>query len=392
MTDSQYICSVIDWVIFALSGIGVLYLFIYSFSSLFKTPSVGHSSDHLKKILVLFPAYGEDNVIVDSVTSFLRQDYPTSSYRVVVISDNMKESTNNSLSSLPITLLLPSFDESSKAKSLRYAIHHTEETDFEVVVVLDADNTVDKDFLYRISAAMNFYSALQVHRTGKNRNTPTAVLDGVSEEINNSIFRKGHVNMGLSSALIGSGMAFDYHWFADNVDHLSTSGEDKELETLLLKQRVHIAYLQDVMLYDEKTQKSSGFYNQRRRWVATQFFSLWRSIKDFFPALFRWNIDYLDKLFQWLLPPRVLQAAFILILSIVLSFIDFSFSIKWWSLLFLILVSLCIAIPKSLWDKKLLTALFHIPLLASMIFVNIFRIRGANKKFIHTEKNYENSH
>jgi len=34
-----------------------------------------------------------------------------------------------------------------------------------------------------------------------------ALLDGISEEINNNIFRKGHQTLGLSSALIGSGMA-----------------------------------------------------------------------------------------------------------------------------------------------------------------------------------------
>ena len=51
---------------------------------------------------------------------------------------------------------------------------------------------------------------MQGHRVAKNHNTNLATLDAVSEEINNNIFRSGHRAIGLSSALIGSGMAFDY--------------------------------------------------------------------------------------------------------------------------------------------------------------------------------------
>ena len=90
-------------------------------------------------------------------------------------------------------------------------------------------------------------------------------FDYKREEVNNSIFRRGHVRLGLSSALIGSGMVFNYQWFHDNVKYLSTAGEDKELEVLLLKQRIFIEFLDEVYVYDEKTQEEKGFYTQRRR-------------------------------------------------------------------------------------------------------------------------------
>jgi hypothetical protein len=47
----------------------------------------------------------------------------------------------------------------------------------------------------------------------KNTNNSWAILDAISEEINNNIFRKGHRVLGLSSAIIGSGMAFRYNYF-----------------------------------------------------------------------------------------------------------------------------------------------------------------------------------
>jgi cellulose synthase/poly-beta-1,6-N-acetylglucosamine synthase-like glycosyltransferase len=55
--------------------------------------------------------------------------------------------------------------------------------------------------------------AVQGHRTAKNTNNSWAILDAISEEINNNIFRKGHRVLGLSSAIIGSGMAFRYNYF-----------------------------------------------------------------------------------------------------------------------------------------------------------------------------------
>lgn len=391
MNNSEYIFVVIDWVLFALFAICVLYLFIYSFASIFRPIKQKVCSDVKRKILVIFPAYKEDKVVIDSITSFLTQGYPSERYEIAVVSDHMEDSTNASLSKLPITLLLPKFDESSKAKALQYAIDEVKCKDFDIVVILDADNTVEGDFLQNINDRFLPHNAIQAHRTSKNRNTHTAVLDGISEEMNNSIFRKGHNNLGLSSALIGSGMAFSYNWFYENVNLLSTSGEDKELEILLLKQKIHIEYMDDVYVYDEKTQKASGFYNQRRRWIATQLFSIWRSLHDFFPALIRWNVDYMDKLFQWLLPPRILLLGGICAISIIVPFIDLLSAIKWWILLIFLIFTLCIAIPKKLWDAKFMKAIIQIPLLFIMMFANLFRIRGADKKFIHTEKSYENS-
>ena len=49
----------------------------------------------------------------------------------------------------------------------------------------------------------------------------------------------GTMRSDLSAGLSGSGMAFDAHWFRQNVAHLQTAGEDKELEALLLQQRIH---------------------------------------------------------------------------------------------------------------------------------------------------------
>jgi cellulose synthase/poly-beta-1,6-N-acetylglucosamine synthase-like glycosyltransferase len=164
-----------------------------------------------------------------------------------------------------------------------------------------------------------------------------------------------------------------------------SSGEDKELEGLLLKQGIYINYLDDVPVYDEKTPKDEIFYNQRRRWIASQYNALINSIADFPGAVFSKNIDYADKIFQWMMLPRVILLGIICIISALLTIIDWELSLKWWGILFLLGLSFCMAIPDYLVDKRLTKAIIKIPWLFILMFLNLFRIKGADKKFIHTE-------
>ena len=276
--EALYLFEYVCWI---LASVAVAYPLIYSLASLGTRKSYYPTAHKQHKFVVLFPAYKEDRVIIPVVESFLQQHYPQELYNVVVISDHMQDSTNKRLAQLPITLLRANYENSSKAKALNFAMDHFGRDEFDAVVILDADNVVDSNFLTEINKVFDAgVQAIQAHRTAKNRNTDIAVLDGLSEEVNNSIFRRGHVRLGISSALIGSGMIFNYPWFHDNVKHLVTTGEDKELEVLLLKQRIFIEFLDEVYVYDEKTQGEKGFYNQRRRWLATQFAQWGRVFRD----------------------------------------------------------------------------------------------------------------
>ncbi|MEG0890992.1 MAG: glycosyltransferase family 2 protein [Bacteroidales bacterium] len=387
------ILGIIDIILFIIVGISVLYLFVYAFYSLKGWKLKYPQSKRLYNFAILIPAYKEDNIIEKTIRSLLLQDYPRELYNIVVISDQMSEDVNDKLRKLPITLLTPVFNKSSKANALNFAMDYLKnellhkKIKYEIITILDSDNIVESDYLRDISNAFNQdIKAIQTHRIAKNRDTQTAILDAVSEEINNSIFRKGHVNMGVSSALIGSGMAFDFNWFAQNIKNASTAGEDKELEVMLLKQGIYIDYLNDTLVYDEKVAQSKAFYNQRRRWLAAQFSVLVSSIKELPGAIKNGNVDYCDKLFQWMLLPRAVLLMLLCIMSVVPLIIEWSWAVKWWALLLMLLFALAFSIPDYLVDKQFKKSISHIPLLAIMMFFNLFRLRGVNKKFIHTQK------
>jgi cellulose synthase/poly-beta-1,6-N-acetylglucosamine synthase-like glycosyltransferase len=380
--------TIIDWIdslCFLYIGLSILYLFVFAFLSRFRRSDSYPSATKSHRFLVLFPAYREDKVIESSLHSFLKQDYPRDYYEIVVISDQMIEETNQRIASLPVRLFQVNFEDSSKAKALNFAIEQLKDENYDVVIILDADNTVEPNFLKQINQAYHAGAiAIQAHRKAKNINTDIAILDAASEEMNNAYFRKGHVFIGLSSALSGSGMAFDYAWFRENIKKVSSAGEDKELEILLLKQRIYIEYLDKVYVYDEKIQNSSAFYKQRQRWLAAQFGSLKKALRDLPHAIFSKNIDYVDKLLQWMMLPRLLLLGFSMIFAVLFFFIQWEWALKWWGLLFLLVVTFGLAIPKEIDNIQLEKALRKIPLLFILMFINLFRLKGVNKNFIHT--------
>lgn len=395
--------NIIDWILFTLLALCVGYLLLYAIASKFYRAPRFPDARTFRRFAVLFPAYKEDRVIASSVRGFLQQDYPQELFDIIVISDQMQDATNEELRSLPIRLLIADYRDSSKAKALTMAMESVSGEHYDIVAIMDADNLTSPDFLAEINRAFdNGARSVQAHRTGKNMNTDISVLDGISEEINNGIFRSGHNALGLSAALSGSGMAFEAEWFRNNVRLLETAGEDKELEVLLLRQRIHTTYLPQIPVYDEKTQKEEAIGNQRKRWIAAQFGILRHSLSGLREAVSKGNMDYCDKILQWMLPPRLIQLAGIFGLTFIFTVIgvwqavqgaghEWTAAIKWWILSAAQIMAMLLPIPGRLLDKRLGKAILRIPMLALATLGNLFKLKGAYKKFIHTE-HYENSH
>ena len=340
-------------------------------------------NNRTNKFLVLYPAYNEDKVIINAVDQFLDQDYPKDHYTVVVISDHMQPETNKYLASLPITLLTPTFEKSSKAKAMQYAINEVL-GDFDNVVILDADNVVRPEFLSQLNVLCSIYDAIQCHRCAKNANNDVAVLDGTSEEINNTIFRKAHNRLGLSSALIGSGMCFDYELFKKNVFQLSTAGEDREMEALLLHQEIFIKYAPDIHVFDEKVSSQENFQRQRMRWMTVQIQSLLSNLPMIPGAIIHGKINFVDKTIQQALIPRSILIVLLTGISIFVTLIVPDWCEKWWALLAILAISLFIAIPSQL-RLRSFSKVLAIPGLAIRMLKNLLHIDRKSTDFIHTQ-------
>lgn len=377
---------IMEYALYIYLSISVGYIVIFSVASLFFKQRKYPETTARQRFIILIPAYKEDVVIHDCVISVLSQTYPAELYDVIVISDHMRPETNASLRRNRITLIELQEKESSKAKALRIATETIVDKTYDYVIILDADNLIPAYYLQELNkVTIQGIKAIQTHRKAKNMNTDTAILDAAIEEMNNSIFRKGHIRLGFSSALIGSGMAFDYPWFVRNIIHTHSAGEDKELEELLLHQGIHIEYIDTLETLDEKVQQPAALRNQRRRWIATQLFLALKMGRNLPTALLNGNGDYLLKTVQAFIPPRSILLGLIGLFSFVLCIFSPVSSIKWWILFILLNGSLYIAIPRSMRHQYVGKIVRQVPHFVIIMILNLFHLKGMAQKFNHTQ-------
>lgn len=384
--------QVLEGMLFLYFLISALYFSIFSISGLFRYKAPNKNDGRSRRFAVLIPGYKEDAVIIDVAKKALDQDYPADLFEVIIIADSFQQNTIDELRKLPIRVVEVVFEKSSKSRALNKTMAILPDI-YDAVIILDADNIMARDFITKMNMALSSgFVAVQGHRKAKNRNTSFAVLDSVSEEINNHIFRKGHRILGLSSALIGSGMAFDYPMFKEYMATIDSFGEDKELEIKLLRDKKRIEYCEQAYVYDEKVQKSQVFMVQRTRWLANQFiYGKQYFLSSLIELFVKRNFDYFDKVFQQFLPPRIFLMGFLVIISILSIFLNPLFiTIFWVALTVLCAITLLISIPRPYLNMDTLKAVLFLPQGFLFMLGSLFRIFKAKRSFGHTAHTVQN--
>lgn len=375
------ILYILHTILFIWATASVIYVAVFAVAACLEDTGypLSESTDKPVRLTIIYPAYAEDNVIASSIKAIL-PEVSCTPHKVIVVSDHMKDETNETLSRMPITLLVADYSPSSKARALQLAAQHIS-SDTTHVVILDADNMVQPGFIDQMCIAAKLggdHEVQQCHRCALNLDTPTARLDAVSEEINNSVFRRGHNALGISAALIGSGMCFPAEWFFSHVGKLSTSGEDKEFEAMLLKEGMKVRFLDDIRVLDHKVQSSGGFAGQRRRWMAAQVNTFVTMSPKVPNALLHRRWDFIDKWLQQALLPRS-------VLLLICTAMTLLRPIVWGGTLLILIIALLLAVPRNLYTRRLLIDILHVPLLAFIMLLSVFHLRGQSKIFSHTK-------
>ena len=340
-----------------------------------------------RKIGVLIPAYKEDAVIVDSVLTNLKQDYPADRFDLIVIADSLQSSVLAQLAALPIRVIEVQFAVSTVSKAINTALAQLSDAEYDIIVVSDADNHMASDFLNRINWAFEQgWQAVQGHRVAKNTNTSVATLDAISEEINNHLFRKGSRVIGSSASIIGSGMAIEPSLMKKAMANLLTiGGYDKELEMNIVLSGHTVGYLEQAFIYDEKVANRAVFENQRTRWIAAQWQFLTGYFRRGMTELVNGRIMGALKIVQALVLPKVLLLG---LLALCASLGLFSSNPVLWAAPLILLSALCLSlllsVPAYLWKRVTLRELLLIPVLMLNFARAVFNIRKAFKRFMHT--------
>lgn len=363
------------------------YLLFFSLAGLNNVPLILKPASVFRKICVIIPVFKNDAVILETSRAAVQHRY-NGLFDVWVLADHLQQETIDQLKTNGLTVLEVVFDKSTKGKALLHAVNKIPQNKYDIAFVLDVDNVMDKDVLSDVNNAFEAgYQVVQTHRTSKNIKNSFAFLDACNEEINNHIYRKGPANLGLSSALIGSGMAFGFQYFKKILQGIGeTVGEDKELDFRVAMDNIQIGYLQNTLVFDEKIADSTAFKQQRSRWIAAQFGVLKKYTPKIYYFIRKGNIEFVNKILQaWLLPRMLLLSALTL-------FLFFSFITKvgppvvfWMMLLLILFFSLAVALPAKYYKHTLFkTAVFQLPEALLSMLIALFRIKKGQRSFLPT--------
>ena len=384
--------------LFIYLSVNIAYLLFVSVAGLFSKKNPPSISDQKKRIAVLITSYKEDEVIVNTVRSATEHNYPSDKFDVYLAADQLKPATIEALKECDADVSEVKFKAGSKARSLNFLLNKIDVEKYDIAIVLDGDNIMLPGFLEKINSSFQEgFKSVQGHRSAKNSNTPVAILDGISEEINNHLFRRAQRAVGFSSSLIGSGMAFEFSTIRDIYNKpgiLDNPACDREVDFEMMKAGITIEYRDDAIVLDEKVSSKDVFENQRRRWLESQashlklFFSKKENIRHK-------NGSYWNKLFINLSPPRIIFIGIFSLIFVIciLQYITHSnitgIEIQWWTLQFIaFLISMMIAIPTRFFKISTLRAFLYLPSILFSYIRAVFTMKSGRKEFVHTPKSF----
>ncbi|RZM07431.1 MAG: glycosyltransferase, partial [Pedobacter sp.] len=216
----------------------------------------------------IITAHQDARFIAPLVDSFVKQRY--GNFVVYVVADDC-DTTNLVFDDPRIIVLKPEPAFHAKIKSIRFAVdnfirHH------DVLVIFDSDNLVHPDYFTNLNAYFQRgFQVVQTHMLSKNIDTTYARLDSIGHIYNTFLEREVKMELGMSSAILGLGIALELDLYKEVAYKDTFGGFDKKLQIQMAKRVKQIAFAEDVIVYDEKVEDGATFEKQRTRWIHTYF-------------------------------------------------------------------------------------------------------------------------
>lgn len=365
---------IIDIILFFIFASFTIYLLIFALSSLNKHRVLYIETSKKYKYAIIIPITSNYDYFPDNLNSLMKIDYPEDKFDIIISYNKKFSKIVEKISELPIKFIEYPEKQTTKGKQLNFTLQVLNKAGekYDAIILLDSYDIVHPSFLNKINNA--FYHGgitIQTHLKHKETDTSINIISAINDEINNSLFRRGHVNLGFSSSLLSSGIVFSYEWLVKNLPKIEGIDFTKEIESLLLNQGEFIEYLEDVQVIENIETSTESYNNMKNSWSKRD-----RILKNntfgtrFVRNLFNGNFDYCNKRFQWILPSRILLPVYIIIITLITLSINPGYTLKWIILLFLLFQTYVMCIPFEFFTLKTTKAILKIP---SIIFNQLIR-------------------
>ncbi len=331
---------------------------------------------------IIITAHQETEFILPLVDSLLKQHYKRF-YAYVVADDCATESLQ--FGDDRIIILKPEPALHSKIRSIHYALDHFIKK-HDAVIIFDSDNLVHPDFLSVMNSHFRKgYKVVQADFKPKNIDSNYARMDAIGDMFNFFIEREARMRLGLSSAIWGSGIAFDYDLYKGIKYKDMLGGVDKKLQSHFVQQVDRIAFAPQAILFDEKIASAKSLENQRTRWIHSYF----KYFKDSFQVFrkgitgLNFNLAYFG--FVLMRPPLFIVLGCSFLVTVADYFIDLRLFYIWLGIWASFLFSFVAIVAIKGKDIRFIKTIFLIPLFVFRQVMALFKMGKAKRSFMKTQ-------
>jgi cellulose synthase/poly-beta-1,6-N-acetylglucosamine synthase-like glycosyltransferase len=253
------------------------------------------ASAGLPRFAFLVPAHNEELLIGGCLQSLLALRYARARREIVVIADNCTDNTAAIARAHEVRCLeRQDPTRAGKPYAIAWAIGMLDLSEYDAVVVVDADSLIDPDFATALAALAPIREkAIQCYNDVSNRSESAltrmaAVFSAMRCRYINEFKSRAGLNCPLGNGLcIGAAVLQRLGWNAFSIS------EDTELYAILTLNGVRIESAAAARIYSQEARSLRQSGSQRRRWTAGNLGVLFRHVR---PLLGSADIGFEQKL------------------------------------------------------------------------------------------------
>ncbi|MFD2114443.1 glycosyltransferase family 2 protein [Paenibacillus yanchengensis] len=246
-----------------------------------------------KSFAVLVAAHNEETVIGALIENLKQLDYPDELYRIFVICDNCTDQTEQIVKAHGVKAFVrKNVQQRGKGYAIEWMLEKLWDLPekYDAVVMFDADNLVEKDFLKHMNDDLCAgKQVIQGYLDTKNPDDSWITAGyAITYWYCNRLWQLSRKNLQMSNFLGGTGMCFETKVLQEMGWGATSLVEDLEFSMRCVERGIYPVLNYDAKVYDEKPVSLKASVIQRLRWmqghfiVARKYFFplLWASIKE----------------------------------------------------------------------------------------------------------------
>ena len=322
--------SIVDWTLLAVAIVallatlpGTFELALISLGALLPEPRKPGPLPGAREpcLAVIVPVYNEERGLAVTIRSLLSCDDPLPAAHIVVMACNTTDNSTAVAGELGCTVI-ERIDPTRRGKGygLDYAFRELEGQGYDAYIVVDADTTVEHNFLnaFRVLIAHGAEAGQCILRVANPAASTRTRLLNIAFLAFTFLRPFARHRLGLSAGLFGNGFALR----ADTVKripyHCFSIAEDLEYHTRLIQSGVRVEFVGDTSVSTDMLTTQAGAKSQRERWEGGRLrIMLGRAPTLLCEILLRRRWRLVEPLLELLLLPLAYHVLFLMLILLV---------------------------------------------------------------------------